>query len=325
VKIMLSFLLLLFISVGSPAQDTTIKKMLTESTALSVSNQNARILPGYKHRQWLVGGLSVAVYGGSLIALNKAWYQHYPRSSFHTFNDIGEWLQMDKTGHGWTAYNYSRVATALWSWAGLPNNRSALIGSLGGFVYMTVIEFLDAHSAEWGWSWGDMAANVSGSGLFAVQQMAWKEQRIQFKFSVHRTRYEGDLENRADDLFGKSLPERLLKDYNAQTYWLSFNLSSFMPESRFPGWLDIAMGYGANGMFGGYRNIAQDKNGNITFYRPDIKRYRQWYLSPDVDFSRIKTKSKVLKTVFAVVNILKIPAPSLEFSQGRLKSHWLQF
>ena len=44
---------------------------------------------------------------------------------------------------------------------GFQPKKAAWIGGLSGTVYLTVIEFLDAHSAKWGWSWGDMAANIS--------------------------------------------------------------------------------------------------------------------------------------------------------------------
>ena len=278
-----------------------------------------------KKRQWLVGGASASIYGATLVALNKAWYQQYEKTSFHTFNDAGEWLQVDKVGHGWTAYNTSRGATATWQWAGLPHNKAVWIGSLSGFTYLTVIELLDAQSASWGWSWADMGANTFGSSIFAAQELLWNKQKIQFKFSALKTNYNNRLEPRAQSLFGNALAERLLKDYNAQTYWLSFNLKSFVPKSNLPAWLNVSVGYGADGLWGGFENKAFDKEGNITFDRADIKRYRQWYIAPDVDFTKIKTKSKVLKKAFTFLNILKFPAPALEYSQGKLKGHWFFF
>lgn len=276
-------------------------------------------------RKWLIGSASAAVYAGSLMALNEAWYKQYPKSSFRILNDNGEWLQADKFGHMWTAYNTSRATTAAWRWAGLSENKAVWLGSLSGFSYMTVIEFLDGHSAEWGWSWGDMAANFTGAALYSSQQLLWHEQRIQYKFSTHRISYAPDLQTRANNLFGKSLPERLLKDYNVQTYWFSFNIHSFLPQSNVPKWLNISVGYGADGMFGGYKNIAYDKNGTIVFNRMDIKRYRQWYIAPDIDLAKIKTNSKVVRTLLTALNAFKIPAPALEFSNGKLKGHWLMF
>ena len=274
----------------------------------------------YKSRQWLIGGVTLAGYGGSFLFLSEAWYKDYPRRSFHIFNDAREWQQVDKIGHAWTAYQTSRFTSNLWQWAGVTPAKSVLLGTGSSFLYMLSIEYLDGHSEKWGWSWGDVGANVLGAALFAGQELSWKQQKISFKFSSHYKNYDqDDLKKRADDLFGNSFQGRLLKDYNAQTYWLSFNLKAFLSRKRLPEWLNVSIGYGADGMFGGYENIATDKSGNLTFDRRDIKRYRQWYLAPDIDFTKIKTKSKVLQSVFFAFNVLKFPTPALEFSNGRFK------
>lgn len=281
----------------------------------------------YHQRQWIIGSANVAGYGSSLIILSNTWYKNYPHSSFHTFNDDNEWLQVDKFGHGWTAYNTGRLSAGMWKWAGLNDKKATWIGGLSGAAYLTVIEFLDGHSSQWGWSWGDMTANIFGSGLFISQQLGWHEQRIQYKFSFHRKNYsDAQLEQRSDDLFGSSWYERMLKDYNAQTYWFSANLKSFFPKSNLPSWLNVSVGYGADGMFGGFENTATDANGNIIFDRRDIPRIRQFYLSPDIDFTKIKTKSKFLKTVFTALNAFKCPAPALMIdSKGKLKGYILYF
>lgn len=160
-----------------------------------------------------------------------------------------------------------------------------------------------------------------GAGLYASQELGWKEQKIGFKFSSHNKNYkQADLKARADDLYGSSFQGRLLKDYNAQTYWLSANIKSFFPKTALPAWLNVSVGYGAEGMFGGFENIAKNKtDGTITFDRRDIKRYRQFYLAPDVDLTKIRTKSKLLKSVFSALNVLKFPAPAVEFSNGKFR------
>lgn len=277
--------------------------------------------PDLKSRQWLIGGLTAAGYGGSFVFLSQAWYTDYPKTSFHTFNDAGEWQQVDKVGHAWTAYHTSRLTTSMWKWAGVDEKKAVLYGTGSSLLYMLSIEYLDGRSSEWGWSWADVGANFFGAALFAGQQSGWKDQRIGFKFSSRYKNYnDPGLQQRADDLYGSSFQGRLLKDYNAQTYWLSANIKSFFPRTNFPGWLNISLGYGADGMFGGYENIAFSKtDGSLTFDRRDIKRTRQFYLAPDVDLTKIKTNSKLLKSVFSALNMLKFPAPALEFSDGKLK------
>src|SRR4030095_10700003 len=129
-----------------------------------------------------------------------------------------------------------------------------------------------------------MTANIVASGLFISQELLRKEQRIQYKFSFHHKDYgDSALNSRADDLFGDSWYERMLKDYNAQTYWFSANLRSFFPNSHLPRWLNVSFGYGADGMFGGFENVWVDGDPGSPVNRSDIPRVRQFYLAPDID------------------------------------------
>ncbi|MBD0332566.1 MAG: DUF2279 domain-containing protein [Chitinophagaceae bacterium] len=311
-------ILILILPIFSSAQDSIpLLQSITTTERVNFAENTKR--------EWIIGGITTAAFGGSLILLNETWYKNYDKTSFHVFNDSGEWLQMDKIGHSWTAYNISHATASTWQWTGMSKNRSIILGSVSSLGYLAAIEFLDAHSTKWGWSWADITANFFGTSLFALQEMKWNEQKFQLKFSAHMKNYESSLQKRADELFGNTLAERLLKDYNQQTYWLSLNVKSFITNAKLPQWLNISVGYGAQDMFGGFENVAYDKNGNLTFSRLDIKRYRQFYLSPDVDFTKIKTTNKVLKTTFNILNALKLPAPALEFSNGKLQGHILLF
>lgn len=279
-----------------------------------------------KNRFWLVAGAHAALWTGSYIALNKAWYAGYPKSSFHFFNDNGEWNQMDKAGHAWTAYQISRLSTGLWKWSGVNDKTGAWLGGLSGLAYQSIIEIQDGFSSEWGFSWGDMTANALGAASFVVQQLAWKDQRIQIKLSYWPYEYTSpELVARRNQLFGKTLAEKILKDYNSQTYWVSANVHAFFAGSAWPAWLNMAAGYSSDGMLGGYANTWTDKQGN-TFNRFDIPRVRRFFLSPDIDLTRIKTKNKLLKTVFSIANMVKIPAPAIELnSKGKFKVHALYY
>ncbi|MBS1908770.1 MAG: DUF2279 domain-containing protein [Bacteroidetes bacterium] len=269
---------------------------------------------------------SIGAYAGTTAALYHTWYKKYPQTHFHTFNDWDEWMQMDKVGHVLSAYSISKVNMELWRWTGVDRKKRIWIGGMSGAVYQTVIETLDGFSSEWGWSWGDFGANMLGSSAFVAQELAWDEQRIQLKLSSHRKRYaDASLNQRSNEIFGKSLPERLLKDYNAYTYWISVTPKSFFPKSNLPPWLQLSLGIGAEGMFGARSNIARDKQGNIIYDRSDIKRYRQWYLAPDIDLTKIKTNKKGIRILLNTLNVIKFPAPALEYSRGSFKMRWLVF
>jgi uncharacterized protein YfiM (DUF2279 family) len=278
----------------------------------------------YKSRKLAIAGIHAGAYAGTLLILSQAWYKDEPKTSFQVFDDSKEWLQVDKVGHVWTAYNIANYSTQMWEWSGFAPKKAAILGGISSIGYQTILEVLDAHSAKWGWSWADVAANITGAGMFTFQELAWGEQRIRFKFSSHPVKYAADLKTRADELYGKTFPERLLKDYNGQTYWLSMNLKSMWQSDKVPSWLNLAVGYGAKGLFGGFENRVI-KNGFPVFDRSDIPRLRQWYLSPDIDFSKIKTNKKGVRTLFTLLNMIKMPAPALELTNGKLKGRLLYF
>lgn len=282
--------------------------------------------PNVRQRTLAVTGIHVGLYTGTLLLLNEAWYKDYPKSKMHTFNDMDEWLQVDKVGHTWSAFQLSRMSYTGWRWTGMPDKKAVWLAGASGFGFQTVVEILDGYSEEWGWSWGDFAANFIGSSLFVSQNLAWKEERISFKFGFHKMTYDdAQLNKRSDELFGSSLPERMLKDYNGQTYWLSANLKSFFKQSKLPPWLNMAVGYGATGMFGGTENVWTDPDTNQEIDRSDIPRRRQFYLAPDIDFTRIKTNSKWIRSLFYALNVIKIPAPTLMLSKGKLTVHGFYF
>ncbi len=294
----------------------------------------------HQGRFWTTAACGAAVYTGVMIGLNEAWYADHPRSGFHFFNDWGEWQDIDKIGHSYTTYFETAWSFQGARWTGLPRRKALWLGAGLGMLYQTSVEMLDGFSQKWGFSVYDMAFNTLGAGLFVGQELLWEDQRILLKFSscpkqyddLHITNADGastSLQQRVDELYGTSLPERLLKDYNGQTLWASFNLRAFAKNHEnniLPKWLNLAVGYGGENMYGGFENKWTDEAGN-TFELPQslVPRYRQFFLSPDIDLTRIPTKSPLLKTLLFLANALKVPAPALEINtRGKLKWWWVR-
>jgi hypothetical protein len=273
------------------------------------------------HKGRLTGVLAVqgSLYVASLTGLYFAWYKDYSQSSFHLFNDDNEWMKMDKCGHAITAYYISRIGYESYRWAGVDRKKAIWFGGLLGFAYMANIEILDGFSTEWGFSLGDLTANTIGCLIFISQQLAWDDQRFILKYSFHQTSYP----QYRPDLLGSNLVQQSIKDYNGQTYWLSGNIASFLPKAtKFPKWINIAGGYGVEGMTGASVNTLE-KGGKTI---PEYQRYNQFFLSMDVDLTKIPTKSKTLKAIFAVFSFIKIPFPALEYNTlGQVKFHYLYF
>ncbi len=268
-------------------------------------------------------GLSVFCGGltaGSLLYLNQVWYSNYNTGKFHYFDDSHEWLQMDKVGHFHSTFQISNLTMKAFDWAGFNKKQKLFIGGTLGYGYLTAVEIMDGYSKGWGFSWSDMGANTLGTALAIGQEAAWKEQRFNLKIGFHQTSYA----QYNPDLLGKNLSEQMLKDYNGQTYWLSVSPFTFIKsDKKLPKWLAVSFGYGADGMIGAnYNNVViQDEQGNVTTF----ERQRQYYFSIDVDLSKIKTKYKFVNAILNSLNILKIPAPTLEFQNGKSKFHYFYF
>ncbi|MCB0444231.1 MAG: DUF2279 domain-containing protein [Gelidibacter sp.] len=292
--------------------------MMITVTAVSQSKINSFLTPSdtlNKPRRTAVIITESSVAGLTLIGLNQLWYADYPQSKFHTINDNDQWLQMDKLGHTFSSYQLGNVGANILNWSGVNKKQQLLYGATLGFAFLTTVEVFDGFSKEWGFSWGDMLANASGTGLYIGQELLWKEQRITLKYSFHQTKYA----KLRPDALGDGFLEEVLKDYNGQTYWLSANIQSFFKERHIPQWLNIAIGYGADGMLVGDNELVD--NLGISHNRK-----RQFYISLDVDLSRIKTNSRVLKSVLEVFNVIKVPFPALELdSNGKLKAHAIYF
>lgn len=248
-----------------------------------------------------------AVAAASLTGLSVLWYSDYSQSSFHFMNDNNEWLQMDKIGHVTTSYYIGKICYELLRIPGVERRKAIWYGGTTGFVYLGIVEIMDGFSAGWGASMGDVAANAAGSAAFIGQQFAWDEQRILLKWSYHDTQYPkynpGQL--------GNNFPEKMLKDYNGMTYWLSGNIHTFLKkDSRFPRWLNVAFGYSADGLIGA-RSNPSEINGTPV---PPFVRTRQYFLAPDIDLTRFRTKSEFLKMLLNIFGILKFPLPALEYN-----------
>ena len=276
---------------------------------LGVQAQEMSVYPDTvnKKRLAVVYGTAGGLYVSSVTLLYFAWYKGYDQTGFHWADDWGEWMMKDKLGHMTTTYQIGNYGYWSLRWAGLSEKKAIWYGGTWGLIYMTTIEFYDGLSAEWGASSTDLLFNTLGTAMFIGQQFLWHEQRIRLKFSYHPTEYA----QYRPDLLGDNWAQCIIKDYNGQTNWLSVNVASFLKkDTKFPAWLNVAFGYGARGMLGAYEN-PPEHNGQVL---PEYNRVPRYYLTVDVDWTRIKTHSKVLRFVFKALSFVKVPAPTFEYN-----------
>jgi uncharacterized protein YfiM (DUF2279 family) len=256
----------------------------------------------------VVAATTGVAYATTMAVLANTWYSEFDKEPFHWFNDSQEWMQMDKAGHFYSAY----YLTAMGSWAlqscNMPPKKSDLIASAAGLVMVSSIEIFDGFSSGYGASASDLAFNVAGTLFYLGQKAVWSQPRLLPKFSFHHTKFSA----LRPEALGKGL-STIIKDYNGQTYWLSADMDKFM---RFPAWLNLAVGYGADSMV-----YADNQQNTAAGYNA----YRQFYLAIDLDLTGIPTKSKFLRGLFRVASMIRLPAPAIEFSQGKVAFHPFYF
>ena len=264
-----------------------------------------------------LGGIGT-VWAGSTVGLWNVWYADQSTGIFHFFNDATDWLMADKVGHFYTTYQLCKHSKNAVLWAGLPVKKSVFIGTAIGLGFQTTLEIMDGFSSGWGFSWADMSSNSVGALLFCGQEFLWNEQRLLPKFSYHPTGYAAI----RPEVLGYSPIERLLKDYNGQTYWISLSPGKFLTTSTFPKWLCISVGYSIDAKLVGDQNTFTDYSVTNS---PTYNARQQWLLSLDVDFNALPVKRKWLKSLLEPLNMLKIPFPTLILSNGKVNGNWFYF
>lgn len=258
------------------------------------------------------------LYTGGMSYFNYQWFHGDERVPFYFSNDFRGYLQADKFKHlfgsyaeGYVGYNYLRNA-------GVRKKDALLFGATLGIVLQSPKELTDGHYVPGGFSWPDIAANVTGSALFIGQELLFDEQVLLYKFSFSRSEYAG----KAPQLLGGNYLSSLSEDFNGQTYWLSFNINRIILKNKLPGWINIAAGYSVNGVLGKYENPVS-YNGILL---PVTERYRQYLLSMDIDWTKIHSRSRFLNIVLKGLTFIKLPFPAMEVnSKGMLKGYWIYF
>ena len=236
-----------------------------------------------------IAGTEAALYIGSMAYLQFVWYKDHKRVPFEFYNDSKGYLQVDKFGHMYGSYLESYIGYHALRCAGVKKGKALLLGGTLGIILQTPIEVWDGLYEGWGFSWSDMGANAAGSAIVIGQELLFDKQLVKYKFSFWPSPYA----KQANGYLGSGF-DQVFNDYNGHTYWLSMPLNQIIPSKKLADWLCISAGYGANGMFGEFEN-ERTYHGMIL---PETERYRQYLLSLDVDWTKIKTRSKFLRTLF---------------------------
>lgn len=270
----------------------------------------------------------------AMTALSNLWYTG-ERVDWHWYSEspgqpddgwLDDWhtyVQQDKFGHLFVAWQLARVFGEYGKWAGLSHEQAGLFGGAVSAFFQTQIEFFDGFDPGYGASRTDMVANFVG-GLIGGLQVAYPEQLSWFeaKYSYHRSPYYDPnvSDNPVIGYMGNAI-----KDYDGISYWLVVKPEKLLPEQQrqvWPDWLGLAVGYSG-------KNLAHPYSG-LT--EPWLKgqglpsdHQRQFFVGPDFDLISRLPVPKALRPVRTFFSFIRVPAPALEITADGLRWHWLYF
>lgn len=230
----------------------------------------------------------------SLTWLSYEWYKPYSTGKFHFFNDGNEWGGMDKLGHTFTTYYTSKFLEEFLMPCYYPGEKDK-VSKLSAFIpwgYMLTIETMDGFSNGWGFSLYDLAANTAGTFLYISNAHLYG---FTLKFSYKNS----SMATLRPEIFGKNLAENILKDYNGQVYWIGY--SPFKENAKFS-FVSFCLGYSIENYYTSHK---------------DQHTLNQIYLAPDIQWTKIKTHKKWLLQTFKILDVIKLPFPSLLIQNGK--------
>ena len=253
-------------------------------------------------RIWIVGGTLAAVDAAVMTYYFSTFYaeREDQRSKFHTFNDwYNPDLNVDKIGHIWGAQAYTVGLYHIFKWAGLNETNSMIWSSTASWLFQIQMEVTDGFYERWGFSWWDVGANTLGAVYPNLQRIYEPLQSVHLKMAYYPS-----------EDYRKGWIDYPLKDYDGFTYWLSFTVEDFLPQSwkpYWPDWLAVAVGYGANEVFEGPNdyNVSPDNVGLGE---------QEWYIGLDYDLKRLPGDSDFMIFLKESLNLIRLPAPAIRIT-----------
>jgi hypothetical protein len=200
----------------------------------------------------------------------------------HWFRD-GQ-LGLDKAGHIFGPYCFSKIVRNMMLWAGYDKETamwwSAAIGIWNGLG----IEIGDGFS-PYGFDYQDLGSDIIGVAFGLIQFEVPFLQNFTPKFSYWSQK-------------GIASPANFTSDYDAMTIWMTFNVHNLLPNSinqYWPEFLQLAVGVGvADG----------------------VTRHK-FAIGLDFNLSAFKTDSRDILFAQRLVEVVHLPAPAVKIVEGK--------
>jgi hypothetical protein len=235
----------------------------------------------------ILGGLSAGAFIYAYGIQNDMWWKD-ERSGFHT-NWTGDWnesLGADKIGHFFFGQSVATFYYHGLKWSGFSENKSKLYSGSFTFLYQTFLEIRDGFSKDYGFSWGDFGANLTGS-MYPF---------LQYNYPVLNN-FNLKISFQASDRFKKGSNNYILDDYESTYHWLSIDINYFLPEQVaevFPDIINLGIGHSVKNL------------NNLNSAQHEI------FIGLDIDIKAMPGDSDLLKFFKDALNHYHLPSPAVK-------------
>ncbi len=256
----------------------------------------------------VIGSLYLGAIIGLYIHQSNAWWSD-SKGNFHFVEDWVSALQVDKFGHAYGGFASAYLMREGLLYAGIDDENSHIYGALFGLAYQTYVEVGDGFAGDWGFSPTDFYFDAFGAGYFLAQYYMPYLQNFTPKWQYIPSEYTGKPVIQR--------PRTMLDDYNSTTFYMSVDVHRLLPleyKKYWVPWLNLAFGYGGDAI-----DFKMDPNGP-----PDQLSKRRYVLSLDFNVMRMLPEGNpAFNWIKQCFNHIKLPSPSIEFSEGRTKFYIL--
>lgn len=236
----------------------------------------------------ILGGLGFVYLGtgvGVHIYQSKAFWDETTR--FRFMNDWNYALWIDKIGHFYATNFLSHLFSAGLEAANIEFEKTIIYGALLGFSFEFYSEIMDGYGKNYGFSFGDLAADAFGAAYYVSQYYFPIMKNFQPRWSYLPSEQL---------LKGQHKGGIIIDDYEGQTYWMSIRVKRLLPETLanyWPSFLMISVGKSVrhlDGMGGGTRNI---------------------YVAFDLDYEELPLYGPIWGFIKNTLSYFKFPLPGI--------------
>lgn len=235
-----------------------------------------------------------------LVYFKQAWWSGVRADEFFFATDWDqEFRDQDKLGHAFGGYQLTRGGAELLRLACVSPRRAVLASAAYATLFQLQIEVWDGFFEQYGFSYPDLLMNAAGAAFSVMHELAPVSRAVTPTIWYRPT----EAWHRRGEHGGHP---RATTDYSGQSYWLSVNVDTLLPDAMsraWPGILRLSLGH-----------TITDWIDPAT--GAPVRARRRMLLSLDLDPTKLPGRHPAWVFVKRQLGHLHFPAPALQLTPG---------